>query len=67
MFTAHRLAGYRCALEGSDPEFDPSLVVEGDLSRSSGYRMMSWLLELDHSPTGRALPSSADDGASADL
>jgi len=51
MFTAHRLAGYRRALEESDLEFDPSLVVEGDLSQSSGYRMMGRLLELDHSPT----------------
>jgi len=51
MFAEHRLAGYQRALEESGLGFDPSLVVEGDLSQSSGYRMMGRLLDLGNPPS----------------
>jgi LacI family transcriptional regulator len=47
MFAEHRLSGYKRAIK----EFDPSLVVEGELTQSSGYRMMGKLLDLDRPPT----------------
>jgi len=51
MFAEHRLAGYRRALEEHDLEFDPSLVVEGDLTQSSGFLTMKKLLDLPSPPT----------------
>ena len=51
MFAEHRLAGYKRALEENGLELDPSLVVEGDLTQSSGYQMMNRLLDLDDPPT----------------
>lgn len=32
-----RLAGYRSALDGTGIPYDPSLVIDGDFSRQSGY------------------------------
>ncbi|MDH7485991.1 MAG: LacI family DNA-binding transcriptional regulator [Anaerolineae bacterium] len=51
MFTEHRLAGYRRALERSGLGFDASLVVEGNLSQASGYEMMGRLLDLGDPPS----------------
>ncbi len=46
-----RLAGYRDGLAAADIPFDQSLVAEGDLSRTSGYRAAQQLLALAPSPT----------------
>lgn len=51
MFAEHRLIGYKRALEKHGLDFDPSLVVEGELTQSSGYRRMNQLLDLDDPPT----------------
>lgn len=51
MFTEHRLAGYRQALERNGLGFDASLVVEGNLSQAGGYEMMGRLLDLDDPPS----------------
>lgn len=51
MFTEHRLAGYKRALEEHHLDFDPDLLVEGDLTQSSGYQMMGKLLDLNSPPT----------------
>lgn len=47
----HRLLGYRRALSTADLPFDPSLVVEGDLSVGSGYSATRHLLALPQPPS----------------
>jgi len=51
MFAKHRLAGYKRALQNSDLEFDPALVVEGNLTQSRGRQRMEQLLDLEDPPT----------------
>jgi LacI family transcriptional regulator len=51
MFAEHRLAGYRRALQDNGLEFDPALVVEGNLTQSRGYQRMEQLLDLEEPPT----------------
>jgi LacI family transcriptional regulator len=51
MFTEHRLAGYKRALQENGLEFDPALVVEGNLTQSGGHRKMKQLLDLEEPPT----------------
>jgi len=51
MFAEHRLAGYKRALQDSGLEFDPALVVEGNLTQSRGYQKMEQLLDLEEPPT----------------
>jgi LacI family transcriptional regulator len=51
MFAEHRLAGYKRALQDSGLEFDPALVVEGNLTQSGGHRRMGELLDLEEPPT----------------
>jgi len=46
-----RLKGYRRALATADIPFDPTLVVEGDWSASSGYEATRQLLALPTPPT----------------
>lgn len=46
-----RLLGYRRALATADLPFDPSLVVEGDLSVNSGYDATRHLLALPQPPS----------------
>lgn len=49
-----RLAGYRQGLEAAGLPFDPSLVVQGDLTRSGGDLAAGYLLDLPHPPTAIA-------------
>ncbi len=51
MFSQHRLAGYEKALRDHGLPFDPSLVVEGNLTQSRGHQRMEELLGLDQPPT----------------
>lgn len=51
MFAEHRLAGYKRALQDHGPEFDPALVVEGNLTQARGYQRMEQLLDLKEPPT----------------
>ena len=51
MFAEHRLAGYKRALQDNGLEFDPVLVVEGNLTQSGGYQRMEQLLDLEEPPT----------------
>lgn len=51
MFAEHRLAGYKRALQDNGLEFDPALVVEGNLTQSGGYQRMEQLLGLKEPPT----------------
>lgn len=46
-----RLKGYRRALATADIPFEPTLVVEGDWSASSGYAATRQLLALPQPPT----------------
>lgn len=46
-----RLRGAREALESAGVAADPSLVLEGDFSESSGHAAMQRLLEVDSAPT----------------
>jgi len=46
-----RVKGYRRALATADIPFDPTLVVEGDWSASSGYAATRQLLALAEPPT----------------
>jgi LacI family repressor for deo operon, udp, cdd, tsx, nupC, and nupG len=50
--SAHRIAGYRDALDEAGLPFDAQLVVEGDFSVQSGAQAMERLLHLAHPPTG---------------
>jgi LacI family transcriptional regulator len=46
-----RFGGYRKGLEDSSLPFDPTLVVEGDLTEEGGYRATQGLLALARPPT----------------
>jgi LacI family transcriptional regulator len=46
-----RYHGYRQALEHAGIAYDPNLVVDGDTSRTSGYRAAKQLLLLPNPPT----------------
>lgn len=46
-----RLAGYRQGLSEAGIKFDPTLVVEGDLTRTGGYLAAQRLLALRQRPT----------------
>ena len=50
-FAEHRLAGYKRALQDNGLEFDPALVVEGNLTQSRGHQRMGQLLDLEEPPT----------------
>jgi LacI family transcriptional regulator len=47
MFAEHRLTGYKRALQSNSLEFDPALVVEGNLTQSRGRQRMEQLLDLE--------------------
>ena len=49
---ADRYAGYCSGLAAAGIAFDPSLVLEGDLSRNGGYQAAQNLLAMDNPPTG---------------
>jgi len=51
MFAEHRLAGYERALQDSGLEFDPALVIEGNLTQARGHQRMEQLLDLEEPPT----------------
>jgi len=51
MFSWHRLTGYEKALRDNGLTFDPSLVVEGNLTEPRGRQRMEELLDLDQPPT----------------
>ncbi len=51
MFAEHRLAGYERALQDNGLEFDPALVIEGNLTQSGGYQRMEQLLDQEEPPT----------------
>ncbi len=48
---AERFAGYREGLTNADLAFDPTLAVESDLTRTSGYQAAQRLLALAQGPT----------------
>jgi len=58
-----RFEGYRLALSGHGIEFDPDLVVDGDLTFESGLGATEQLLSLRQPPT--AIFASNDDMAAA--
>jgi LacI family transcriptional regulator len=51
MFTQFRLAGYRGTLHANGLPFVPSLVIEGDLTQSSGIQAAQTLLAFHPRPT----------------
>jgi LacI family transcriptional regulator len=48
---ADRLAGYRDGLQAHELEFDPQMVVAGDLTSEGGFRAARFLLALPKPPT----------------
>jgi LacI family transcriptional regulator len=51
MFTKHRLIGYQQTLEANGINFDPDLVVYGDLTQQSGLMGGTQILQLEAPPT----------------
>lgn len=51
MFSSHRLAGYEKALAANGVDFDPSLMIEGELTERSGYAAGMQLLSENPRPS----------------